>query len=63
MDRLKQISHQLNGRILSQILFDSNFKGKSLRKLVAKDHRGYKIEIDEFGDIFYIKILSPSSMA
>jgi hypothetical protein len=53
---LKELSTKLGGKIHSQDLFDINFDDQSSRKLVVKNYKNYKLEIEEFGKIYFIKI-------
>jgi hypothetical protein len=57
MDYLKQLSALLGGKIRSQNLSNWNLNGTSLRELIVKDYRGYKINIDEYDGIFEIRII------
>lgn len=57
MDYLKELSNKLGGAIRSQNLSNWNLNGKSNRKLVIKNHRGFKIVIDEYDKIFDIDVV------
>lgn len=56
MDNLKKYSVQLKGKIASQNLTDINFKERSFRTLSVRDYRNYRIEIDDFGDLYFTMI-------
>jgi len=56
MDYLKELAGKLGGKIDRQQLYDANFKVPSFREFTIKDYRGYKIRIDEFEDLFAIRI-------
>src|SRR5450432_1289245 len=63
MDYLKELSTQLNGKIRSQYFQDTNFKEISSRKLIISDIEGYKVTINEFGELFSIDIKVESELA
>jgi hypothetical protein len=56
MDYLKELSIKLGGKIYTQNLHDINFNEPSYREVIAKDYKGYKIEIDEYGNLFSITL-------
>jgi hypothetical protein len=56
MDYLKELSIQLGGNICTQNLSDWNLNGTSLRVLIVKDYKGYKIEINDFGELYQMGI-------
>ncbi len=56
MDQLKRLSNQLGGKICSQDNSNMNFKVKSFRALIIKDYKSYKINIDEYGNLYEIQI-------
>jgi len=57
MDYLKELSGKLGGTIRSQNLSNWNLNGTSLREAVVKDYKGYKINIDEYNEIFDTRII------
>ena len=65
MDQLKELSIQLGGKIRTQNLYNWNYDRTSLRELVLKDYKGYKIAVADFGDLFElgIKVESDFSFA
>jgi hypothetical protein len=63
MDKLKELSVKLDGKIRLQKLFNINFEETSLRKLMVKDYRQYKIKIDEYKDLFTIGIKVNSNLS
>jgi hypothetical protein len=63
MDYLKELSKQLGGRIQAQNLSNWNLNGNSFRVIIAKDYKGYKMEVDEFEDLFQIGIKVESDLA
>jgi len=58
MDYLKELSVKLGGKIHVQNLYNWNYDEKSLRVLIIKDYKSYKIEINEFDNLFEIDINS-----
>lgn len=56
MDYLHKIATHTGGKIREQNLFSNNFKQKSFRNLTIKNFNGYKVYIDDFGDLCFIGI-------
>jgi len=63
MDYLKKLSKQLGGRIQAQNHSNWNLNGNSFRVIIAKDYKGYKIEVNEFENLFQIGIKVESNLA
>jgi len=56
MDKLKDLSVKLDGKIKSQNLFNANVEDTSFRSLTVKDYRQYKIIIDEYRNLYSMGI-------
>jgi hypothetical protein len=56
MDYLKELSLQLDGRIKSQELLNINLNESSFRRLIVKDYKQLKIQIDEYRTLYSIGI-------
>jgi hypothetical protein len=63
MDYLKELSKQLGGRIQTQNHSNWNLNGNSFRVIIARDYKGYKIEVNEFENLFQIGIKVESDLA
>jgi hypothetical protein len=63
MDKLKELSDKLKGRIKIQQQFDANFKHPSPRHLVVKNYRGYKIRFDDHVDLITVGVKVNSELA
>lgn len=63
MDYLNELSAHFHGKIKTQHHQDSHFKEISFRKLLINDLKGYKISINEFGELFSIIINVESELA
>jgi hypothetical protein len=63
MDYLEILSEQFKGNIKSQEHQSYNFKEISYRRLIIKNYKQYKIEVDDFGSLFAIKIKANSDLA
>jgi hypothetical protein len=63
MDKLKELSDKLKGRIKIQQYLDANFKHPSSRHLIIKNYRGYKIKTYDHVDLFVIGVTADSELA
>lgn len=63
MDKLKELSVKLDGKIKSQKLFNINFEETSFRKLIVKNYRQYTVKIDEYKDLYSIGIKVNSDLS
>ncbi|TDQ08060.1 hypothetical protein [Pedobacter metabolipauper] len=60
---LEEITKRLNGKVSSQNLFNANFNGKSLKKIVINNYRNYKVQLDIYNDLLSINIKIESDWA
>jgi hypothetical protein len=63
MDKLKELSDKLKGKIKVQRQFDVNFKHPSSRHLSVRNYRGYGIKVDDHLDIFTVGVKVNSELA
>lgn len=56
MDKLKELSAKLDGKIKPQNHLNINFDETSFRKLLVKHYRQYTIKIDEYRALYSIGI-------
>src|ERR1700756_2519120 len=60
MDNFRKLSIQLGGKIKTQNLLNINFEEISTKELIAKNYKGFKINVDEFGNLYQIGIEAES---
>jgi hypothetical protein len=63
MDKLKEISTRLGGKITSQNLININIDQTSNKRLLVKNYKGCSLKIDEYKNIFAIGIKVNSHLA
>ncbi len=63
MDLLKALRVKIGGSKRSQNHSNYNFKTSSFRTLIVKDYKGYKFNIDEYGDFFCVNFTINSDLA
>ena len=63
MDKLKELSSILGGRIKSINNLNISCGGTSFRRLILTDYRRYKIEIDEYQEMLLVGIIVESDLA
>lgn len=63
MDKLKELSARLGGKIKSINNFNVNLGETSFKKIIIKDYRQYKIEIDEYKDAVLLGVKVDSHLA
>ena len=63
MDYLKELSTKLGGKIHSQNCQSANFKEKSSRALIIKNYKSFKIQIDDYENLFALGIKVNSNLA
>lgn len=56
MNNFDVLSSLLGGKIKAQNLLNINFEEISNREILVKNYKGFKINIDEFGDLYQIRI-------
>src|SRR5882757_8178112 len=56
MDKLKELSVKLDGRIKQQQLISPNLGETSFKELIVKNYRGYRVGIDEYKSLYSIGI-------
>jgi hypothetical protein len=54
MDYLKELAIHIGGKIKRQEILNANFKERSFRRLLIKNYKGYKIQIDDYGDVYLL---------
>jgi hypothetical protein len=63
MDKLKELSAKLVGKIKQQKHFNSIVDDTSFRRLIIKNYRQYKIKIDEYKDLCTIGVNVNSNLS
>ena len=63
MDYLQQLATQIGGKIRTQDLLNGNFQKKSLRSLIVKDYKQFKLQIDDYGSLCSIEVKVNSEIA
>lgn len=63
MDYLQRLAIQTGGKIRKQDLLDINYSEKSLKGLIIKDYKHYKIQINDFGSLCSIDIKTNAEIA
>jgi hypothetical protein len=63
MDYLKKLLTHTGGKIKRQEVMNANFKERSFRRLLIKNYKDYKIQVDDYAEVYLLGLNINSDLA